>query len=52
MIYEITLIIFSSIVQDGPGKFGARMGVARIVIKYNSTLNVVLNASFINYVIL
>lgn len=39
MIYEVTPIIFDSIVQDGPGKFRVRMGIAlRIVNKYNSIL--------------
>lgn len=39
MIYEVTPIIFDSIVQDGPGKFRVRMGIAlQIVNKYNSTL--------------
>lgn len=39
MIYKVTPIIFSSIVQDGLDKFRIRMRiVSRIVIKYNSTL--------------
>lgn len=39
MIYEVTPTIFSSIVQDDPGKFRVRRGIASpIVIKYNSTL--------------